>query len=170
MTTIEGVLLDFTLHEQPGWVEVTIQRNQDPEALGCAPDALDFPVCTATVTYRRQGYLAALGWIQVVRSTDGASGGKRFELDPFELLGQLPHPFCWLGFTPRLFDAPRERRVTAWTGLRIVSCASSRRVSAGWRLVRSWALAGDSRSATGPCRSAHRSASRRRTGMHIGLF
>jgi hypothetical protein len=29
-----------------------------------------------------------------------------FELDPLEPLGELPHPFCWLGISPTLFDAP----------------------------------------------------------------
>ena len=106
------------LNDLPGWVEVTLESNQDPEALGCAPAARDFPVCTATVTYRGRGYMAALGWIQLVRSTDGASGGTQFELDPFEPLGSLTDPFCWFGFAPTLFDAPsRSHRASLdWTG------------------------------------------------------
>jgi hypothetical protein len=51
-----------------------------------------------------------LGWVQLVRSTDGASAGKEFETDPFEPLGPTPHPFCFFGFAPRLFDAPAPRR------------------------------------------------------------
>jgi hypothetical protein len=111
------VFLEFTLHDLPGWVEVTLESNQDPEALGCAPAARDFPVCTATVTYRGRGYMAALGWIQLVRSTDGASGGTQFELDPFEPFGRLAHPFCWFGFAPTLFDAPSRapRASLDWT-------------------------------------------------------
>jgi hypothetical protein len=47
-----------------------------------------------------------LGWIQLVRSSDAGDGGSHFEMDPYEPLGLLPHPFCWFGLTPVLFDAP----------------------------------------------------------------
>ena len=93
---------------------MTIEPNSDPEALGCAPHARGFPVCTATVRYARRGYLGVLGWIQLVRSSDS---GDRFEPDPFEALGRLPHPFCWFGFEPTLFDAPSRATRTPmdWT-------------------------------------------------------
>jgi hypothetical protein len=58
------------------------------------------------VTYAGRGYWAALGWIQLVCSSDHPGEGSQFELDPFEPLGRLPHPFCWFGFAPTLFDAP----------------------------------------------------------------
>ena len=95
--------LDFTLHGHKGSVAVVIEPNDDPEALGCAPYARGFPVCTAMVRYPARGYLGALGWIQLVRSTES---GARFEPDPLEALGRLPHPFCWFGIEPTLFDAP----------------------------------------------------------------
>ena len=112
-----GVVLDFSLRDLPGWVAVTLEPNDDPEALGKPPPARGFPVCTAEVTYRGRGYTAALGWIQLVRSTDAASGGDQFELDPYEPLGQTAHPFCFFGFAPTLFDAPsRESRAPLdWT-------------------------------------------------------
>ncbi len=100
------MVLDFTLWDLPGSVEVTLEANRDPTAVGAPATARDFPVCTATVSYRGRGYLAALGWIQLVRSTDNESGGTQFELDPFAPFGQLSHPFCWFGFAPTLFDAP----------------------------------------------------------------
>jgi hypothetical protein len=103
------VRLDFWLLDAAGSVEVTVERNTNPEAFGCPPFAQDFPVCTATVAYAGQGYRAALGWVQLVRAKDGASGGKDFELDPFEPLGRSSHPFCFFGFTPVLFDAPARR-------------------------------------------------------------
>jgi hypothetical protein len=103
------VLLDFRLLDAAGSVEVTVEPNTNPEALGCPPFARDFPVCTATVAYAGQGYRAALGWLQLVRSTDGITGGKEFELDPFEPLGRSSHPFCFFGFAPVLFDAPARR-------------------------------------------------------------
>jgi hypothetical protein len=106
--------LDFTLHGHEGSVAVAIEPNDDPQALGCEPYAREFPVCTATVRYAGRGYLSALGWIQLVCSTDS---GDRFEPDPFEALGRLPHPFCWFGFQPTLFDAPsRPKRIPMdWT-------------------------------------------------------
>jgi hypothetical protein len=58
------------------------------------------------VNYAGDGYAAILGWIQLVRSTDNASLGARFEPDPVEAIGVTPHPFAWFGLTPTLFDAP----------------------------------------------------------------
>ena len=29
-----------------------------------------------------------------------------FEIDPLAFLGDVPHPFCWIGLEPQLFDAP----------------------------------------------------------------
>ncbi len=111
------MVLDFSLRDLPGWVAVTVEPNQDPEALGKPPAAREFPVCTAEVTYRGRGYRAALGWIQLVQSTDADSGGEQFEMDPFEPLGPSAHPFCFFGFAPTLFDAPsRESRAPVdWT-------------------------------------------------------
>jgi len=111
------VRLDFALRDVPGCVEVTIEPNIDPAAVGTSLLARDFPVCTATVTYGGRGYLAALGWIQLVKSTDGPRGAEQFDLDPFEPFGQLPHPFCWFGFNPTLFDAPSRspRAPLDWT-------------------------------------------------------
>jgi hypothetical protein len=98
--------LDFTLRGLPGSLDVTLAPNEDPEALGCRPGTTGFPVCTATLSYAGCGYLGTMGWIQLVRSTDGEAGGEEFELDPFEPLGRLPHPFSWFGLAPTLFDAP----------------------------------------------------------------
>jgi hypothetical protein len=111
------VVVDFVLWDLPGWVEVTVEPNHDPEALGKAANAREFPVCTASVTYRGRGYRAAFGWIQLVKSTDNSSGGEQFEMDPFEPLGRLAHPFCFFGFEPTLFDAPsRDSRASmVWT-------------------------------------------------------
>jgi hypothetical protein len=100
------VRLPFRLLDARGWIDVVIEPNTDPGALGCPPHARDLPVCTATVAYEGLGYRAALGWVQLVRSTDSASCGEAFEMDPYEPLGRQSHPFCFFGFAPRLFDAP----------------------------------------------------------------
>ena len=109
--------LDFVARGLPGSVEATLEPNLEPTAIGCPSYAKDFPVCTARVAYHGSGYTSTFGWIQLVRSTDGSTGGESFELDPYEPLGRLPHPFCWFGFTPTLFDAPaRPSRVQLdWT-------------------------------------------------------
>jgi hypothetical protein len=100
------VRLDFRLHDASGSIEVVVEPNKNPESLAKPPFAKDFPVCAATVTYAGEGYKAAMGWVQLVRSTDGGSGGRAFELDQFEPLGPSAHPFCFFGFAPVLFDAP----------------------------------------------------------------
>jgi hypothetical protein len=108
--------LNFQLRGASGRVDVSIEPNRQPEALGCQPFAEDFPVCTAIVTYDREGYNAFFGWVQLVRSTDNASAGEQFEMDPFEPLGRSSHPFCFFGFEPVLFDAPARpaRRELEW--------------------------------------------------------
>lgn len=109
--------LEFVLRDLPGSVEIQVEPNVEPSVLGCPEAARGFPVCTATVTYSGRGYGAAFGWVQLVRSTDGTSEGRDFELDPFEPLGRLPHPFCFFGFAPTLFDAPSRptRDSIQWT-------------------------------------------------------
>jgi hypothetical protein len=111
------LVLPFALHGLPGHVSVEFAPNDDPESVGSRPTGHGFPVCTARVRYGGLGYLALLGWIQFVRSTDNESRGKRFELDPLEPFGELPHPFCWLGIAPTLFDAPSRvtRDDLEWT-------------------------------------------------------
>ncbi len=106
--------MEFVLRDQHGRIDVTTEPNSDPSSLGCdllvpglGPEYfLGFPVCTATVTYRGVGYRALFGWLQLVRSTDNASGGAAYEIDPVALYQDLPTPFCWFGITPTLFDAP----------------------------------------------------------------
>jgi hypothetical protein len=100
------VRFDFTLRDAAGSVVVQLEPNADPATVGARSSARGFPVCTATVTYEAGGYLAALGWIQLVRSTDNRSTGQDFEIDPYEPLGRTAHPFCWFGLAPTLFDAP----------------------------------------------------------------
>lgn len=96
-----------------GVVEVEVGVNEDPAVLGCPEYARGFPYCRATVTPPARGYADALGWVQLVNSTDLAG---EFRIDPFEPLGEVSHPFCFFGFAPILFDAPHRehRRNTDW--------------------------------------------------------
>jgi len=98
--------LPFRLAGALGHVAVAVAVNTSPETLGCRPAARGFPYCSASISHPARGYAAALGWIQLVRSTDGCSGGKTFEMDPFEPLGRVAHPFAFFGFLPSLFDVP----------------------------------------------------------------
>jgi hypothetical protein len=119
------VRLDFRLHDASGSVEVAVEPNRNPESLAKPPFAKDCPVCTATVTYAGEGYKAAIGRVQLVRSTDGAGASKEFEMDPFEPLGPSAHPFCFFGLR-RFSSTPRPvHPVRIWIGAPRASCVSS---------------------------------------------
>jgi hypothetical protein len=96
-----------------GLVEVEVDVNEDPAALGCPDYARGFPRCRATIAPPARGYADFLGWVQLVEATDLAG---EFRIDPFEPLGEVPHPFCFYGFAPTLLDAPHRepRRDTDW--------------------------------------------------------
>ena len=97
----------FEWDGRTGVVDVECIPNDDPTRYGTvAVDAFGFPVCTATVHYPRRGYRAMFGWVQLVRSSDNASRGEQFEVDPFALFGDAHSPYCWYGTEPTLFDAP----------------------------------------------------------------
>lgn len=104
--------LSFNMDGASGQVAVAVEVNSDPDALGSRSTARGFPYCNATVSHPARGYAAALGWIQLVRSTDGRSGGTAFEPDPFEPLGAVSHPFAFFGFLPTFFDAPSRDPIT----------------------------------------------------------
>jgi hypothetical protein len=97
-------------------VRIYYRRNDDPASQGCQPETIGYPVCTATVERPLRGYDSLMGWIQLVRSDDNVSRGEHFAIDPLAFLGDLPHPYCWLGLNPAFFDAPsRSPRVdTDW--------------------------------------------------------
>jgi len=109
--------LAFTLAGARGHVTIAVAVNTDPEELGCRPAARGFPYCSASLDHPARGYAAALGWIQLVRSTDGSTAGESFEMDPFEPLGRVDHPFAFFGFLPTLFDAPSREPLSDmdWT-------------------------------------------------------
>lgn len=98
--------IDFVLRGIEGRVSVAFSRNDEPELVGSGAHSLGFPTCDASVDYPARGYNALLGWVQLVRSDDNVSHGRDFEIDPLNFLGDVPHPFCWFGIDPHLFDAP----------------------------------------------------------------
>jgi hypothetical protein len=99
-------------------LDVTVNTNLDPAVLGCTlldpalpvDAALGYPVCRASISTDLDGYAAAFGWIQVVRSTD-ADNPHEFDIDPLRLFRDVAMPFAFFGIKPLLFDAPfRDRR------------------------------------------------------------
>src|SRR6201992_3600783 len=82
-------------------VRVEVAVNDDPRALGCSDDSRGLPYCRAVIEQDARGYADALGWIQLADSSDPPGG---FQIDPFEPLGEVTHPFCFFGFAPTLFD------------------------------------------------------------------
>jgi hypothetical protein len=108
--------IEFRHDSLEGRVLVSCVANLDPPSVGKGADALGFPVCTATIEYPGEGYRALFGWVQLVRSTDNASGGASFEMDPARFFEDSPAPYCWYGIRPILFDAPsrEERRPIDW--------------------------------------------------------
>lgn len=105
----------FSHHGHQGRVTVTVETTLSPATLGVGDNALGLAHCKATIEFPADGYLGLLGWVQLVRSTDNASHGRRFEMDPFDPFGlyeRAPLPYCWYGIAPTLFDAPsRDERV-----------------------------------------------------------
>jgi hypothetical protein len=108
------VRIEFLHAGRPGTVLVEVAANEDPAALGCSEDTRGLAYCRATIEQDARGYGDALGWIQLVDSSDAAGG---FAIDPFEPLGEVTHPFCFFGFAPTLFDGPSRptREDMTWT-------------------------------------------------------
>jgi hypothetical protein len=108
------VRLNFLHAGKPGAVQIEVATNDDPAALGCSEDARGLPYCRAVIEQDAAGYAGALGWIQLVDSSEAPGG---FAIDPFEPLGEVTHPFCFFGFAPTHFDGPSRgaREDMAWT-------------------------------------------------------
>ncbi|MFF7246368.1 hypothetical protein ACFZBU_20940 [Embleya sp. NPDC008237] len=96
----------FVREGRTGSIQVTVERVEDPAAIGQTAEARDFPCLTAHIAYPARGYGALFGWVQLVRSTDGASAGAEFEMDPFPLFAEGGSPYCYFGVAPTLFDSP----------------------------------------------------------------
>ncbi len=111
MTTL---VLPFLLRGVSGTVEATLSVNADPAAVGCdlldpglEPDAaLGFGCCEATVHTALRGYAAAMGWVQLVRSSDSVGNPDEYEIDPLSLFRGVDTPYAFFGIRPVLFDAP----------------------------------------------------------------
>lgn len=84
-------------------VQAELGINDDPEAFGVEDFARGFPFCRATIDPPAISYREMIGWIQVVERSDL---GRGFKIDLCEPLGDVPHPFCFYGYSPIMFDCP----------------------------------------------------------------
>jgi hypothetical protein len=132
VTAVRERAVEFWLRGEVGTVLARVAPNTDPLAIGCGlldravsgTAASGYPVCRAEVQYRPQGYSAAMGWIQLVRSTDGQVP-QEYELDLLALFRHADTPYAFFGIEPELFDAPfRARRVRMLWRARSFLCAS----------------------------------------------
>lgn len=109
------LVVPFVLRNHPGHVDVEIRPSLGSADSGgvfldstLPPDAgAGLPICTATIVYEASGYAAAMGWVQLVRSSDSGHP-DRFELDPLALLRNANTPYAFFGIKPQLFDAPQR--------------------------------------------------------------
>ncbi|MFE5330538.1 hypothetical protein ACFRCG_29545 [Embleya sp. NPDC056575] len=110
------MILSFVREGRAGSVEATVERVEDPAAVGQTAEALGFPCLTARVTHPGRGYGAMFGWVQLVCSSDDASGGAVFGMDPFVLFPDSRSPYCYFGPAPTLFDSPArlDRAPMSW--------------------------------------------------------
>jgi hypothetical protein len=101
---VAGALeLPFRWNGAEGVVQAEVGVNDEPDRFGVEEFARGFPYCRAAIAPPAVGYREALGWVQLVERSDLDPG---FNIDPFEPLGEVPHPFAFFGFSPTLFDSP----------------------------------------------------------------
>lgn len=106
--------LPFRLRGYDGVVAVSYGRNDDPEYWGFAlfdlPFELEFvrgfPLMQATISYDGPGYLALMGWIQVVTVEERTPPETWASVDVYPLHWDTDTPFVTFGHTPAVFDAP----------------------------------------------------------------
>jgi len=118
------LVVPFVLRNRPGHVDVEIQASLGSADSGgifldstLPPDAgAGLPICTATIVYEASGYAAAMGWVQLVQSSDSGHP-ERFELDPLALLRNANTPYAFFGIKPQLFDAQHAEQEQAMTSM-----------------------------------------------------
>ena len=132
-SAVTTLRVPFTLRRHHGVVVADVSANDDPAGWGCplldpslpADASIGYPVCVAQVEYPLRGYAAAMGWVQLVRSTDTDGDPLAYEVDPTTIYRDVNTPFAWFGTPGTLFDAPfRERRSAMTWRARSFLCAS----------------------------------------------
>jgi hypothetical protein len=114
---VTELTLPFVARGEAGEAHIMYSVNGDPDRwgfdiLGLEGDvsrAAAFPIFEASVQYRREGYAALFGWIQVVHYWSAGGDEPEWALldNPPQLRG-LGVPFFTWGLEPRMFDAPLD--------------------------------------------------------------
>jgi hypothetical protein len=138
---VAELVIPFGLRGVRGRITVDVGVNEDPLGWGCdlltgeIPPlaALGFPVCRAVIEYDRDGYAAALGWIQLVQASDSGGEPDAFEIDPIAIYRDVATPYAWFGIKPVFFDAPfrPDRYELRWRA-RSFLCFSPDAVMSRW--------------------------------------
>lgn len=89
--------------EVEGTVTVEIGIDRNPSEFGCEEVARGFPYCRALLEPPAVGYGDSLGWVQLIDMSDRRGG---FEVDHYEALGRVSHPFFSYGPNITFFDHP----------------------------------------------------------------
>lgn len=108
-----ALVLPFRLRGHEGRVTVAYGVNRDPARWGFGLFDLPFdpalvvgfPVCAARVDYPGEGYLAAMGWVQVV-TVEPAGEPAWAAIDVAPMHWGVDTPFAVFGSSPAFFDAP----------------------------------------------------------------
>ena len=108
------IRIKFTHHGYSGWVSVSFRRNHGVMSSGfSAIDArltdnmvMGYPVVNANISFHGAGYEAMFGWLQVI-SHDIGAGETDFSVDIANQFQEFANPFCYYGYRPRFYDAPR---------------------------------------------------------------
>ena len=104
-TLREDLELPYRWNDVDGIVRVEIGINDDPDRLRLRRVRPGLPLSAGRRSSPRRSAIGdMLGWVQLVDEERSASRG--FEIDLFEPLGEVPHPFAFFGFAPTLFDSP----------------------------------------------------------------
>lgn len=107
--------IEFRHHGYMGWTYVSSGRNRGVRSSGFPAisekftDSMVrcFPVIQASVSFQGKGYEAMFGWLQVI-SHDFGHGEEDFSVDLAEQFSEFRNPFCYYGYKPTLYDAPRH--------------------------------------------------------------
>ncbi len=109
------IQIPFTLHSFSGSVEARLSENKDPKKWGyntlfknskSLEEIKTFPVCTATIDFKGEGYNSMMGWVQIVTYTKSGDKNPTVIVDHPPQSEDSNSPFLFWGSLPALFDAP----------------------------------------------------------------
>lgn len=116
MTEHSRLKIPFVFKGKHGSISVEISENRGIKSSGFTAighkfkdgDVKGYPTMKASVSYTGRGYEALFGWVQIVTHT--YDGGPEIEavVDIASQFSEYSNPFCFYGYKPTIFDAPRH--------------------------------------------------------------